>query len=275
MLSEVSSWPFTTSVSCSCAVFSAGEIAEMGAAFERLRRVAERRARRRCTGAPSSSWTAPTGGAGPSIEIHRIVWCGAAEPVLGVMAATRACCRWRPAPGLEEQNHIINQATSSCPRGVEFLASGQHPPATAGGWADVKRPGQLRADGDRDRRCDRAQRTAEARSGELPAGNPMSMRPRPKRGDCPPASKNLCAIATMTAGRCCCSAPTLPSGCPTNRTARAGVHHGFAYRERTPGSTRRRGRAPRRAAMTDPTPIPLRILVVDDNVDAADSLACC
>ncbi len=105
-------------------VFSADEVEQMGAAFERLRHTAYG-LRGTCDHAGArfvlralDETPADT----PAVRIDRIVWCGAAEPVLSAfgcdqrLLAMAACLL-----GATEMNQLINQAHFKYPGdGLEF-----------------------------------------------------------------------------------------------------------------------------------------------------------
>jgi ectoine hydroxylase-related dioxygenase (phytanoyl-CoA dioxygenase family) len=105
-------------------VFSPEEVERMRVAFERLRRTAYRLGHT-CDHAGSRFVLQPLHDApasSPGVRIDRIVWCGAAEPVLSAfgcdqrLVAMAACLL-----GATEMNQLINQAHFKYPGdGVEF-----------------------------------------------------------------------------------------------------------------------------------------------------------
>ena len=104
-------------------VFAGDEIAEMRAAFDRLEAIAHR-LRQTCMYGGSKFVLDTTSGpdGNPHTRIHRIVWCGAVEPVLARYGSdsrlTKAAARLL---GSTEMNQLINQAHFKLPHdGVEF-----------------------------------------------------------------------------------------------------------------------------------------------------------
>jgi ectoine hydroxylase-related dioxygenase (phytanoyl-CoA dioxygenase family) len=104
-------------------VFGRGEIAEMRAAFDRLQEIALRLGTTQMhAGSQFVLEKIEEGEAAGSVRIHRIVWCGAAEPVLGAYGRDpRLLSTAADLLGSDEMNHLINQAHFKLPGdGVEF-----------------------------------------------------------------------------------------------------------------------------------------------------------
>ena len=104
-------------------VFTPSEVAEMRAAFERLREMAS------CLpgtgmhrGAQFVLERTPAASGSADLRIHRIVWCGAAEPVLSRFGMDRRLLAMAAQLlGSMEMNQLINQAHFKQPGdGVEF-----------------------------------------------------------------------------------------------------------------------------------------------------------
>ncbi len=101
-------------------LFEAAEVARMERAFERLRRRAGR------LPAPGyhrgSRFVIDYDGEGGAMRIHRVVWCGACEPLLAEYGADPRLIR--PVAellGSASMNHLINQAHFKMPGdGIEF-----------------------------------------------------------------------------------------------------------------------------------------------------------
>jgi len=104
-------------------IFGTAEVEEMRAAFERLERVAHELGENRMHRGSQFVLERIEGGNGqPRIRIHRIVWCGAAEPVLGEYGKDPRLLR--PVArllGSTDMSQLINQAHFKLPGdGVEF-----------------------------------------------------------------------------------------------------------------------------------------------------------
>lgn len=104
-------------------VFAADEIGEMRAGFERLERTAYRLKRTRLYRG-SQFVLSPVADESPRlhVRIDRIVWCGAAEPVLSAFGEDpRLLAMASQLLGSREMNHLINQAHFKLPGdGVDF-----------------------------------------------------------------------------------------------------------------------------------------------------------
>jgi ectoine hydroxylase-related dioxygenase (phytanoyl-CoA dioxygenase family) len=103
-------------------VFAADEIGEMRAAFERLERTAYRLKDTRMHRGSQFVLSGAANGSHPNVRIDRIVWCGAAEPVLSVFGEDRRLLAMASQLlGSREMNHLINQAHFKLPGdGVDF-----------------------------------------------------------------------------------------------------------------------------------------------------------
>jgi ectoine hydroxylase-related dioxygenase (phytanoyl-CoA dioxygenase family) len=104
-------------------VFASAEIEEMRAAFERLRKMASRLGESGMH--RGSQFVLEHGAEGcghPSMRIHRIVWCGAAEPLLSRYGMDRRLLAMASQIlGSSEMNQLINQVHFKEPGdGVEF-----------------------------------------------------------------------------------------------------------------------------------------------------------
>jgi len=99
-------------------MFAAEEITAMRAAFSRLEAIARTL---RSTGMHRGSQFVVDSGNG-TVRIQRIVWCGAAEPVLAAFGRDRRLlAAAADLLGSREMNHLINQAHFKLPGdGVEF-----------------------------------------------------------------------------------------------------------------------------------------------------------
>ena len=104
-------------------VFAHAEVEEMRAAFERLRDTADRLGET-CMhrGAQFVLERGAGDGTAASVRIHRICWCGAAEPLLSRYGMDpRLLAMASQLLGSKEMNHLINQAHFKEPGdGVEF-----------------------------------------------------------------------------------------------------------------------------------------------------------
>lgn len=104
-------------------VFTRAEIAEMRQAFERLAETA-RALRTTCMhrGSQFVLETAPDAAGVEQVRIHRIVWCGAAEPVLSEIGKDPRLLRMASELlGTKEMEQLINQAHFKLPGDeVEF-----------------------------------------------------------------------------------------------------------------------------------------------------------
>jgi ectoine hydroxylase-related dioxygenase (phytanoyl-CoA dioxygenase family) len=100
-------------------LFSSSEISEMLEAFERLERKAKRLER---TGMYRGSQFVVERNGGPDARIQRIVWCGAAEPVLSAYGMDSRLLRMASVLlGSWEMHQLINQAHFKLPGdAVEF-----------------------------------------------------------------------------------------------------------------------------------------------------------
>jgi ectoine hydroxylase-related dioxygenase (phytanoyl-CoA dioxygenase family) len=120
-------------------VFREDEVAEMRAAFERLEREAQALGR---TGLHRGSQFVLGQGRVPgTVRIDRIVWCGAAEPVLARYGADPRLLRAAACLlGSNEMCQLINQAHFKLPNdGVEFPwhQDSTHRRHGTGEWTDV------------------------------------------------------------------------------------------------------------------------------------------
>lgn len=99
-------------------VYSASEVAQMRAAFERLEQEARRL--REPTMVRGSQFVVES--KGERVQIHRIVWCGAAEPVLSEFGRDQRLVRIAAQLlGSNTMSQLINQAHFKFPGdGVEF-----------------------------------------------------------------------------------------------------------------------------------------------------------
>lgn len=100
------------------AVFAPEEITAMRAAFSRLEAIAKTLRSTQMYG--GSQFVVESDG--EAVRIQRIVWCGAAEPVLGTFGRDpRLLAAAADLLGSREMNHLINQAHFKLPGdGVEF-----------------------------------------------------------------------------------------------------------------------------------------------------------
>ncbi len=120
-------------------LFSPREIQRMSRAFERLRRHAERLPA--AGDYRGSRFVIDRKGAQSALRIHRVVWCGACEPVLGEYGADPRLLR--PVAellGSATMNQLINQAHYKIPGdGVEFdwHQDSTHRRYGHPGWTDV------------------------------------------------------------------------------------------------------------------------------------------
>jgi ectoine hydroxylase-related dioxygenase (phytanoyl-CoA dioxygenase family) len=103
-------------------VFAAEEIGKMRAAFESLERTAYRLKDTRMHRGSQFVLSSVADGSHPTIRIDRIVWCGAAEPVLSVFGEDlRLLAMASQLLGSREMNHLINQAHFKLPGdGIDF-----------------------------------------------------------------------------------------------------------------------------------------------------------
>ena len=101
-------------------VFRPKELAQMRAAFDRLERMAFALNESGMNG--GSQFVIERGAGHPAVRIHRIVWCGAAEPVLSRYGMDdRLLAMAAQLLGAREMNQLINQAHFKHPNdGVEF-----------------------------------------------------------------------------------------------------------------------------------------------------------
>jgi ectoine hydroxylase-related dioxygenase (phytanoyl-CoA dioxygenase family) len=120
-------------------VFGAGEVTEMRSAFDRLEREAQALGQ---SGMHRGAQFVLGRGPDPSrVRIDRIVWCGAAEPVLARFGADPRLVE--PAAqllGSDEMSQLINQAHFKLPGdGVEFPwhQDSTHRRYGGGEWTDV------------------------------------------------------------------------------------------------------------------------------------------
>jgi len=123
-------------------LFSTSEIHEMRSAFVRLQRAAERLAG---TGMHRGSKFVVERVATGGVRIQRIVWCGAAEPVLSAYGRDpRLLGMASTLLGTREMNQLINQAHYKLPGdGVEFPWHQDSSHRRFGGdqWRDVNERG--------------------------------------------------------------------------------------------------------------------------------------
>jgi ectoine hydroxylase-related dioxygenase (phytanoyl-CoA dioxygenase family) len=104
-------------------VFTLPEVAQMRAAFERLQEMAGRlRESGMHRGSQFVLERSASGSDCPELRIHRIVWCGAAEPALSQFGMdVRLLAMAAQLLGSNEMNQLINQAHFKQPGdGVEF-----------------------------------------------------------------------------------------------------------------------------------------------------------
>ena len=101
-------------------VFRPHELEQMRAAFDRLESMAF--ALRESGMLRGSQFVIERGSGQPAVRIHRIVWCGAAEPVLSRYGMDdRLLAMAAQLLGVREMNQLINQAHFKHPGdGVEF-----------------------------------------------------------------------------------------------------------------------------------------------------------
>ena len=129
-------------------VFTADEVGAMRAAFERLERTAYRLESTQMHRGSQFVLSSVTDAAGPSrVRIDRIVWCGAAEPVLSVLGRDpRLLAMASQLLGSREMNHLINQAHFKLPGdGVDFPWHQDSTHRRYGGeeWRDVNGRGSF------------------------------------------------------------------------------------------------------------------------------------
>jgi ectoine hydroxylase-related dioxygenase (phytanoyl-CoA dioxygenase family) len=119
-------------------VFAPADIAKMRAAFERLHEMA---ATLRESGMHRGSQFVLERADGPQVRIHRIVWCGAAEPALSDYGMDpRLLALAAQLLGSCEMNQLINQAHFKQPGdGIEFPwhQDSTHRRYGQQGWRDV------------------------------------------------------------------------------------------------------------------------------------------
>jgi ectoine hydroxylase-related dioxygenase (phytanoyl-CoA dioxygenase family) len=123
-------------------VFTADEIAEMRAAFERLEGMAyQLRETQMCRGSQFVLQSLPANDRSSRVRIDRIVWCGAAEPTLSAFGQDRRLLQMASMLlGSDEMHQLINQAHFKCPGdGVEFPWHQDSAHRRYGGdeWTDV------------------------------------------------------------------------------------------------------------------------------------------
>jgi len=129
-------------------VFAPAEIGEMRAAFERLERAAYRlKSTQMHRGSQFVLSSVPDGSGPPHVRIDRIVWCGAAEPVLSALGQDpRLLAMASQLLGSREMNHLINQAHFKLPGdGVDFPWHQDSTHRRYGGeeWRDLNRRGSF------------------------------------------------------------------------------------------------------------------------------------
>ena len=127
-------------------VFSGSEVEQMRAAFVRLEGMARQLGRTRTyRGARFVLEKIKGNSEARSVRIHRIVWCGAAEPVLSAYGRDRRLLTMAARLlGSGEMNQLINQAHFKLPGdGVEFPwhQDSTHRRFGQGQWKDVNRRG--------------------------------------------------------------------------------------------------------------------------------------
>jgi len=132
-------------------VFTTDEVASMRAAFERLEATAyELRETQIHRGSQFVLQPLMDGGSGSPrdrVRINRIVWCGAAEPVLSEFGRDHRLLEMvRGALGSDEMHQLINQAHFKFPGdGVEFPwhQDSSHRRYGQGEWTDVNGSGSF------------------------------------------------------------------------------------------------------------------------------------
>jgi ectoine hydroxylase-related dioxygenase (phytanoyl-CoA dioxygenase family) len=129
-------------------VFTADEVGEMRAAFERLERTAYRLGNTQMyRGSQFVLSCAPDAAGRRRVRIDRIVWCGAAEPVLSAFGrAPRLLAMASCLLGSREMNQLINQAHFKLPGdGVDFPwhQDSTHRRYGGGEWRDVNGRGSF------------------------------------------------------------------------------------------------------------------------------------
>jgi ectoine hydroxylase-related dioxygenase (phytanoyl-CoA dioxygenase family) len=102
-------------------LFSGEEVSQMREAFDRLQQTASRLAGT-CMHRGAQFVVSPAGPGQPRMRIHRVVWCGAAEPVLSAFGRDLRLLRMAAQLlGSSRMNQLINQAHFKLPHdGVEF-----------------------------------------------------------------------------------------------------------------------------------------------------------
>jgi ectoine hydroxylase-related dioxygenase (phytanoyl-CoA dioxygenase family) len=123
-------------------VFTADEIAEMRAAFERLEHMAyQLRETQMHRGSQFVLQPVPADDANGRVRIDRIVWCGAAEPTLSAFGQDPRLLQMASMLlGSDEMHQLINQAHFKCPGdGLEFPWHQDSTHRRYGGdeWTDV------------------------------------------------------------------------------------------------------------------------------------------
>lgn len=103
-------------------VFSPGEISRMSEAFDRLAETARRLRTTRMVRGSQFVVSAPAGAEDDEVQIQRVVWCGAAEPILGSLGKDPRLVRLASQLlGGGEFDQLINQAHFKFPGdGVRF-----------------------------------------------------------------------------------------------------------------------------------------------------------
>jgi len=219
-------------------VFTPREVAQMRRAFERLEELARRFGQ---TGLYlGSHFVVDQGGDPPRVRIQRIVWCGAAEPLLDTygedprLLGMAACLL-----GSRAMDHLINQAHFKLPG--DEVAFPWHQDSTHrrfghGEWRDVNGRGSY-------------VQTIVAVDDATPHNGPMKLIPGSgsrghisvARGEdviLSPEDERKAILATMTAGDVLLIGPYVVHGSDPNRSAapRRSFINGFAY----PGANSRR-----------------------------------
>ena len=102
-------------------VFAKDEVASMRQAFDRLQQAASRLPAT-CMHRGAQFVVSPAGSGRERVRIHRVVWCGAAEPVLATFGSDLRLLRMASQLlGSSRMNQLINQAHFKLPHdGVEF-----------------------------------------------------------------------------------------------------------------------------------------------------------
>lgn len=122
-------------------VFQSGEADEMRAAFERLRQMAEVLGQTQMHQGSQFVLDQVQDNGGKRVRIQRIVWCGAAEPVLSEYGKDPRLVRMAAQLlGSRSMNQLINQAHFKLPGdGVEFPwhQDSTHRRYGGGEWSDV------------------------------------------------------------------------------------------------------------------------------------------